>query len=969
MENIRIAIRDSTDSFNVGFFDNKSGIKYYDAELTRYLQGACTFLTIKYYSKEHLSIRSGCKLSFNYKGNQYWLNVNTVKKNGYNMELTAYSLSLEANKEKRKAFKAPSWTFKQYLDYVDPEHSLTLGINEVEGQSRQLEWTSSDTILARLYSIANGFDAELEFVTELNDDYSLKKHVINVYKKGNLGKDLTGLPIRVGKELKVIDFEENIDELYTAIRVHGKDGLTIEGLKKEVYDSENKLLYYTQGDTLYAPQSRDRFPAIAHKANDSFICLESEDTDHATKEALYAYMLGELKKHSVPKVTYSTEGYVNGDVGDTVTLIDNIHYDPPLYLQARISEQSESLINPQNNKTTFTNFELKSSQISQVLLNIMSTMIEQSKVYKAQIATDNTTIFKNNVGETTLMARVYDGIKDVTSNYRIYWFKDDIQVGTGINLRVTAADVVEKATYRFEAVDDLNRVIAQEEITITDVSDGRDGRDGQDGQDGQDGEDALNGYLTLDNITLKADQYNNLPNDQLALAVGRFIVLKGQTELSDGVSYSVIRQTNATAQIDSKGNYHLVSLNDVTGQITFGASVDGLTLEKTFTVSKVSDGTKGQDGSPGQDGLNPITGYLTNESIIVLANNDGSVDGSSLNNANGYFNIYDGQTKVVNDVAYSLVSQIGMNINLNASTGFYQVNSLSADFGTAILKATYKGIEIQKQVMAVKSFKALGVVEGYSAPSNPVVGQLWRNTNPYSGYYGALYRYNGSSWSLFMLSVDNLNVSNLSAISANLGTVTSGLIRSNDGLFYVDLNKQKIVAESDPEGIYHSKTTVANGYITVEDNSSNGRGQSTELKPDKLVIANPGSYFEASIDGIRQGSPTSRLFRFFDVYQQVDLPWGLKADLYMMGWIVVCIIDRQIVNWQSKNVENGLAKETIPSLFAPAKRVTIKVARNAGSTIYNDLLLYVETDGSIKVTNNDLAGNFVHSATVCWFTK
>ncbi|MCJ0598031.1 phage tail protein, partial [Enterococcus cecorum] len=171
-------------------------------------------------------------------------------------------------------FKAPKWTFKQYLDYVDPEHSLTLGLNEVEGQSMQLEWSGTDTILARLFSIANSFGAELEFVTELNDDYSLKRHVLNVYKIGNIGKDKTGMPIRVGKSLKVINYTANIDELYTAIRVHGKDGLTIAGLNKKVYDDDKKVLYYTSGDTLYAPQARDRFPAIAHKASDSFICLE-----------------------------------------------------------------------------------------------------------------------------------------------------------------------------------------------------------------------------------------------------------------------------------------------------------------------------------------------------------------------------------------------------------------------------------------------------------------------------------------------------------------------------------------------------------------------------------------------------------------------------------------------------------------------------------------------------------------------
>ncbi|WP_330945604.1 hypothetical protein, partial [Streptococcus anginosus] len=84
--------------------------------------------------------------------------------------------SLEANKEKRGPHKpANAMTIKQYIDYYDPEHSFEIGINEVADKSIKLEWSGTDTILARLYSVANSFGAELEFVTELNDDYSLKR--------------------------------------------------------------------------------------------------------------------------------------------------------------------------------------------------------------------------------------------------------------------------------------------------------------------------------------------------------------------------------------------------------------------------------------------------------------------------------------------------------------------------------------------------------------------------------------------------------------------------------------------------------------------------------------------------------------------------------------------------------------------------------------------------------------------------
>ena len=470
MDHIRIAIRDSTDSRNICFLDNKAGIKFHEATLQRFLKGTCNFLTLKFYGKDIDTIYPGCRLAFKYDGNDYWLTINSFEKNGYECSLTAYSLSLETNKEKRKAFKAPKWTFKQYLDYVDPEHSLTLGLNEVASQSMQLEWSGTDTILARLFSIANSFGAELEFVTELNDDYSLKQHVLNVYKVGNIGKDKTGMPIRVGKSLKVINYTANIDELYTAIRVHGKDGLTIAGLDKKVYDSDKKLLYYTQGDTLYAPQARDRFPAIAHKASDSFICLESEDTEHSTKEALYAYMLGELKKHSEPKIDYETEGYVDGEIGDRMLLIDSVHYDPPLYVEARISEQTISLLDKSKNKTVFTNYERKKSEIADELINLMNAMIAENAEYIANMVTTNGTTFKNAGGSTTLKAKVYTNGEDITDKVFIQWFKDDVHISNEKEILVEASQIKNSSIYRFEVYDSLKKFKAEAEATITNIS-------------------------------------------------------------------------------------------------------------------------------------------------------------------------------------------------------------------------------------------------------------------------------------------------------------------------------------------------------------------------------------------------------------------------------------------------------------------------------------------------------------------
>ena len=583
MDHIRIAIRDSTDSRNICFLDNKAGIKFHEATLQRFLKGTCNFLTLKFYGKDIDTIYPGCRLAFKYDGNDYWITINSFEKNGYECSLTAYSLSLETNKEKRKAFKAPKWTFKQYLDYVDPEHSLTLGLNEVEGQSMQLEWSGTDTILARLFSIANSFGAELEFITELNDDYSLKRHVLNVYKVGNIGKDKTGMPIRVGKSLKVINYTANIDELYTAIRVHGKDGLTIAGLNKKVYDSDKKLLYYTQGDTLYAPQARDRFPAIAHKASDSFICLESEDTEHSSKESLYAYMLGELKKHSEPKIDYETEGYVDGQIGDRMLLIDSVHYDPPLYVEARISEQTISLLDKSKNKTVFTNYERKKSEIANELLAKMNALIEENKVYDVQILTSNGYSFKNGQGSTTLTARVMDGPREVTNEFSVNWYRETDLIGPDASITVQASSINEKVVYRIIAYKDgVER--GRSELTLINVNDGVGGRDGQDGTS------VFNFDTNYQYKQSEIDKYGTVGYRGVWKVIGDTSPVK----VGDTVILSVFNTDKQSK-----------SLIFATVNIVNSTSIDCTT---TALVEKGEVGPPGLDGQQGKDGADGIPG-------------------------------------------------------------------------------------------------------------------------------------------------------------------------------------------------------------------------------------------------------------------------------------------------------------------------------------------------------------------------
>lgn len=464
INNVRIAIRDSTDSHNVAFFDNVSGIRYQSANLQRFLVGSASILTIEYNSKDIDTIRTGCKLAFIYKERAYWLNIMGLSKKGYKVEITAYSLGLELNQEERGAHKpANAMSFAEYLAYYDPEHALELGVNEVADKRIKLEWTGTDTILARLFSIANSFDAELEFTVELNQDYSLKRQVLNVYKKGNLGSNRAASPIRVGRGLKVINYSDNLKELRTAVRATGKDGLTIDGLNKKVYDDDGNLLYYSSGMTVYAPQSRDKYPSVGKKSNDNWIIKELGETEYSTKEALWGYMLEELKKICVPEITYDIEGAVDGDVGDTRTLIDDVHYDPPLYVQARISELTEDLITGKVTKSTLTNFERKYSQVASELLKQVEQLANDAAPYTIRLNSDNGLTFKNYDGQTTIDARLEKAGKDVDCSWQ--WKIEDEVISNQQSLSINANDFNEKAVVVVTAFVN-NKEVAKTEATL-----------------------------------------------------------------------------------------------------------------------------------------------------------------------------------------------------------------------------------------------------------------------------------------------------------------------------------------------------------------------------------------------------------------------------------------------------------------------------------------------------------------------
>ena len=484
MEQIRIAVLTPYDKV-LAFLDNTvtSCMHYFDETLHTYLKGSAytfEFTTLTAHD-DAVFLVEGNKLSFTRKNKGYYLTIMNVEKGGDTTNVTAYGLCLELTNEYVDAYKAPrAMSFAEYVNAYGFEQSFVIGKNEVSDKRITHEWTGSDTVLARLYSIANVFDAELEFITQLNDDYSLKNVVLNIYRAHSdsvqgMGTDKRSTILRYPNDVYGITKTSDITELYTGIRPTGNNGLQLNSISgRVVKDSNGNVLYKVQGNNILAPQSRDRFPStlLTNHSNDMYAVLVwSYETDSV--ETLYGQALAQLKKNCIPKVTYDVDAYIDADIGDTFT-IEDAEYSPTLYLEARITEQEICFTDSEKCKTIFDNFEEKQSQISSALISEMNKMIELKKVYEGSIVSTNGVLFKTDSDSTKLTALVKDDGVDITSKYSIIWYKDDEQISTSQNITVSASDFVEKAVYRFKA---MNGEIlkATAEVTVMRLQDGQNG--------------------------------------------------------------------------------------------------------------------------------------------------------------------------------------------------------------------------------------------------------------------------------------------------------------------------------------------------------------------------------------------------------------------------------------------------------------------------------------------------------------
>jgi len=828
MDSIRIAIL-SANNTPVAFMDNahKKSMHYWGDELHEYLQGAANTYTFtvnaKHPDAEHVTV--GNKVAFTYKGKSYYLNIVNTDQTEKIITATAWSLSFELINEDAGEYKAgKAMSFEEYLAVFDAERTLKLGLNEVSDKRITNEWTGTTSVLKRLFSLANVFSAEIEFETVLNKDYSLKEIVLNVYREhsdtnSGVGEYRNDIVLRYGKGITGVRKTTDAESLYTCIYPTGKDGLTINGLDKKEYDASGRLEYFTDGALIRAPQARDRFPSNIVNKEDAYILMRKEyDTD--SKDKLYSMALSDLKVASEPVVTYEVDGYFDTNIGDTVRMQDQ-EWTPVLYLQARVSEQVRSLTNSKTAKTVFTNYKELMSEISSDLLDRMRDLINKNKVYTCSIATNNGIIFKNGIGNTTLTAYAYDNGVDVTGNLEIRWSKDGTEFYVGKSVTVNAEDVDVKAVYSFTAFESgVKR--GYYEVTIADVMDGEQGSQGEKGEQGEQGPPGPQGAPGLDGIQgPKGDQ--GIPGPQGNTGATGPQGPAGQSTYFH-IKYSSVANPTLSSQMTETPSTYI-------GTYVDSAQADS-TDPKKYTWSRFQglQGPQGTQGIPGTNGTNGKTSYLhikySNDGGKTFTGNSGEDVGTYIGTCVDY-----NQSDPASVRSYKWAKIKGENgqdgqdgadgqdgVGIKSITKYYLASEKSTGITTSSSGWTTTMQTMTESKKYLWSYETIAYTDGAStkttpviigvhgqngadgdsgiivsptAPENPKVGQLWQTA---SGQ--PIKRWDGSRWVIHYIAVENLDVQTLSAIVANLGTVTAGLIKSKGGHFYINVDTGEIVSKS-----------------------------------------------------------------------------------------------------------------------------------------------------------------------------
>lgn len=265
-----------------------------------------------------------------------------------------------------------------------------------------------------------------------------------------------------------------------------------------------------------------------------------------------------------------------------------------------------------------------------------------------------------------------------------------------------------------------------------------------------------------------------------------------------------------------------------------------------------------------------------------------------------------------------------------------------------------------------------GIIISPTAPENPKVGQLWQTA---SGE--PIKRWDGSKWVIYYISVENLNVETLSAIAANLGTVTAGLIKSLDGHFFIQVNTGEIYSE-DENGI--NSSAISKGVFAANGMDS-GRHTSLSIFPTQIAQYFDGATISNLVnfkrDGIYIKSTGSYEVniskatnydsgRVSGPYISTNSQNYARVELKRRGCVVTCRLT-MLAQFPSQGNHGPFDEIQIPAGYQPSIDITEPCNEVVGTSIFGSGRYHISKGGEISLIVDNPA-YCEHTRTFTWIT-
>ncbi len=219
----------------------------------------------------------------------------------------------------------------------------------------------------------------------------------------------------------------------------------------------------------------------------------------------------------------------------------------------------------------------------------------------------------------------------------------------------------------------------------------------------RDGQGSIVGLLTNESVTVAADAAGVV--ESLAGTGGTFLVFDGLTPVTGTplVTYAVDSEAGVDVSIASTGVYTVNSFTADTGSAVFSATYGGVTIPKTYSISKA------RAGAPGDPGNDAYVLEIENANVTVPADATGFVT-SYTAATTGVRVIKGGTTDDTANWVITTEDDAGIVSSLLGTT--VRVTSLTSDAGSVTIRANRAGFAELRGRFTVTRARSATTVSG-----------------------------------------------------------------------------------------------------------------------------------------------------------------------------------------------------------------------------------------------------------------